>query len=70
MTPEELAQDPAVRAAVFATVTREEASSILHSRAGKPWCDAWARDLTGLWPMPEEIRGDILSGVDQVLGSD
>lgn len=38
---EELALDPAVRAAVFATVTVREAYGILHSRPGKPWCDAF-----------------------------
>jgi hypothetical protein len=41
MTPERLAQDPAVRAAVFATVTTDEAARVLRSRAGKPWCDAF-----------------------------
>lgn len=40
MTAEEMAQDPAVRAAVFATVTREEADRVMHTPPGRPWCDA------------------------------
>jgi len=66
MRPEELAQDPAVRAAVFASVTQEEARRILGSRAGKPWCDAWVLEWTGSLPVPVEIRDDLVAAVRQV----
>lgn len=42
MTPEQLAQDPAVRAAVFATVTTDEARAVLSSRQGAVWADQFA----------------------------
>ncbi len=32
--------DPAVRAAVFATATREEAIAVMHGPHYKPWTDA------------------------------
>lgn len=68
MTPEDLAQDPAVRAAVFASVTRDEAAAILRSRAGKPWCDAFLLRVVGGWYAPAEVREELLVGVRTVLG--
>lgn len=64
--------DPAVRAAVFDTVTEDEAYRILRSRAGKPWCnvfvavfgDTLARSLDDYPKEAESLR----SGVTEAAG--
>lgn len=67
-TPDELAADPAVRAAVLATVTLEEAARTIRTRAGKPWCDALLlRFSDGLDEQLGEAAG-IGTGARQVVG--
>lgn len=66
MTPEETASDPAVRAAVLATVTLDEACQVMRTRAGKPWCDALLLRFTDGLSDPE--TGDIGAGARTVLG--
>lgn len=64
--PVAVAADPAVRAAVLGTVTLAEASRVLRSRAGKPWCDAMLlRFGDDLSTDPETSVSD---GVREVLG--
>lgn len=67
-TPEQLATDPAVRAAVLASVTIEEAHRILRTRAGKPWCDAFLLHLGDGLSGDEDIAGELGDGVRKVVG--
>lgn len=69
-----LVRDPAVREAVFESVTVAEAYGILRSRLGKPWCDAFmvniADDMDSRLNYPEpfpqaETIGD---GARKVFG--
>jgi hypothetical protein len=68
MTPEELAADPAVRAAVLATVTVEEAMRTLRSRAGKPWCDAFLLRFCDDLSTDPDIAGELGDSAREVLG--
>lgn len=68
MTPEELAADPAVRAAVLTTVTVDEALRTLRSRAGKPWCDALLLKFTDGLDESAPGDSDVGSGAREVLG--
>lgn len=63
MTAEEMAADPAVRAAVLATVTLEEATRTLLSPAGKPWCDAVVRGFVSMLAVSDEQTIDPLQGL-------
>lgn len=53
-TAARLATDPAVRAAVLATVTLQEAARAITTPAGKPWCQATLLRFT--------------DGLDEMLG--
>lgn len=65
---EELAADPAVRAAVLATVTLEEAARTIRTRAGKPWCDAFLIRFADTLDDQLDEHGAIGSGARQVVG--